>query len=246
MKSIRPTRVYSYRLSVGRARILTSIGIDFEQYAVGLNLSTIPEAAQFVARERELAEMYQLLYGHNSRSTVVLHGLGGIGKTQLAVEYSKRHKEKYTAIFWLDASNEDSLGRSFQGIAQKILKHHSSTSVLLNVDLEGEIDQVVNAVKAWLDLPKNTHWLLIYDNYDNPKTPNNSDPLAVDVRQYVPEADQGSIIITTRSASVTQGQRLHIQKLPSVDEGLKILSNTSGRKDIENGMSLGVKRAERS
>src|SRR5436189_596248 len=68
-------------------------GMDFEQFAVGLDPSTIPEAAQFVARERELVEMHKLLYGHSTRSTVVLHGLGGMGKTQLAIEFARKHKE---------------------------------------------------------------------------------------------------------------------------------------------------------
>ena len=84
---------------------LTGTGIDFEQFAVGLNLASFPEAAQFVAREKELSNMYELLYDYSNRTCVVLYGLGGIGKTQLAIEYIKRHKEKYTAVFWLNANN---------------------------------------------------------------------------------------------------------------------------------------------
>lgn len=182
--------------------------------------------------------MYRLLYGHNTRSAVVLHGLGGIGKTQLAIEYVRRHKEKYTAIFWLNANDEDSLRLSFRDIAQQVLKHHPSTSILASVDLDGSLDQVVSAVKTWLEIPKNARWLMIYDNYDNPKTPGNLDPSAVDVRRFLPQSDHGSIIITTRSANVTQGRRLHIQKFAGTKEGLKILSSMSGRKDIENGMLL--------
>lgn len=210
--------------------------MDFEQYAVGLNLASIPEAAQFVAREKELLMMHELLHSHNGRSAVVLHGLGGIGKTQLAIQYIRRHKEKHTAIFWLNANDEDSLRLSFRGIAQQILTHHPSTGVLRNVDLEGDLDGVVRAVKAWLDLRDNTRWLMVYDNYDNPRTANHSDRSTVDVRRYLPESDQGSIIITTRSANVTQGRRLPIQKLTSVEDGLKILSNTSGRAHLEDGM----------
>jgi hypothetical protein len=82
--------------------------------------------------------------------------------------------------------------------------------MLASVDLEGDLDQVVNVVKAWLDLGKNTRWLMIYDNYDNPRTLNNSDHSAVDVRRYLLGADHGSIIITTRSANVTQGRRVYI------------------------------------
>ncbi|KAH7351383.1 hypothetical protein BKA66DRAFT_598364 [Pyrenochaeta sp. MPI-SDFR-AT-0127] len=209
-------------------------GIEFEHYAVGLNLALFPEAAQFVARETELASMYELLHDHSSRSAIVLHGLGGIGKTQLAIEYVRRHKEKHTAIFWLNANDEDSLRLSFRNIAYQVLKHHLLASVLSGVNLEGDSDQVIDAVKTWLDLRDNTRWLMIYDNYDNPKTPDDSDHSTVDIRRYLPEADHGSIIITTRSARVTQGRRLRVQKFTGPEDGLKILSNMSGREGIEN------------
>lgn len=214
---------------------LTSVGNNFEKFAVDLNILSFPEPAQFVARQSELTEMHRLLHGHSTRSSVVLHGLGGIGKTQLAIEYIRQHKEKYTAIFWLNANQEDSLRLSFRSIAQEVLKHHPSNNILSSVDL-GNLDQVVNAVKSWLSIRDNTRWLMIYDNYDNPKSPNNSDPLALDIRPYIVGSDHGSVIITTRSTSVTQGRPLHIQKLPSVKEGLKILSNMSRRTSIENGM----------
>ncbi|RDW83490.1 hypothetical protein BP5796_04981 [Coleophoma crateriformis] len=209
-------------------------GVDFEQFAVGLNLASFPEVVQFVAREKELSKMYELLQECSSRSSVVLYGLGGVGKTQLAITYARRHKEKYTAIFWLNANDEDSLKLSFQDVAQQVLRHHPSTSVLASVDRDKDFDQVVGGVKAWLEFPRNTKWLLIYDNFDNPKTPGNPDGSAVDIRQFLPRSDHGSIIITTRSSQVRQGERIHVQKLPDVREGLAIVSNMSGRKGIEN------------
>jgi hypothetical protein len=217
--------------------LTTSIGMDFEQYTVRFNLSSFPEAAQFVAREEELSKMHELLHGHSSRAVIVLHGLGGIGKTQLAVQYVRRHKEKHTAIFWLNANDEDSLRLSFRGIAQQVLQCHPSAGVLSSVDLEGDLDRVASAVKAWLNLQGNARWLMVYDNYDNPRISGSSNTSTVDIRQYLPESDQGSIIITTRSARVTQGERLHVQKLAGLEDGLKILANMSGRKGIENGMS---------
>jgi AAA+ ATPase superfamily predicted ATPase len=132
---------------------LTSIGVDFEQFTVGLNLTSFPKATQFVSREKELSKIHELLQGHSNRSCVVLHGLGGIGKTQLAITYAKRHKEKYTATFWLNANNEDSLKLSFRVVAQQVLGHHPSTSILSSVDEDKDLDQVVSAVKAWLDFP---------------------------------------------------------------------------------------------
>lgn len=185
--------------------------------------------------------MHRLLHGHTARSTVVLHGLGGIGKTQLAIAYTKRHKEKYTAVFWLNANDGDSLQLSFRDIAQQVLENHPSASTLASVDLD-DLDQVVNTVKAWLRLQNNTRWLMIYDNYDNPRIHGNADRSAVDIRRFLPGSDHGSIIITTRSSQVSQGHRIHVQKLLDIQEGLKILSYTSGRKAIENGMSFAICR----
>jgi hypothetical protein len=182
--------------------------------------------------------MYALFQDHSSRSCVVLHGLGGMGKTQLAIAYARRYKEKYTAIFWLNANNEDSLKLSFRDVAQQVLRHHPSASVLLSIDHDKDLDQVVSAVKAWLDFPQNSRWLIIYDNFDNPKTAGNHDGSAVDIRQFLPRSDHGSVIITTRSSQVRQGKRIHVQKLPDVREGLEIVSNMSGRKSIEKGMSV--------
>jgi hypothetical protein len=210
--------------------------VDFEQFAIRFNLSSFPEAAQFVAREQELSDMHDLLHGHSSRAAVVLHGLGGIGKTQLAVEYIRQHKEKHTAIFWLNANDEDSLRLSYCGIAQQVLQCHPSTRVLSSVDLEGDLNRVVSAVKIWLDLQGNARWLMVYDNYDNPRISKNSGRSTVDIRQYLPESDHGSVIITTRSARVSQGRRIQVQKLTALEDGLKILANTSRRENIKNGM----------
>ncbi|KAH9207082.1 hypothetical protein DL95DRAFT_450501 [Leptodontidium sp. 2 PMI_412] len=208
-------------------------GVDFEQFTVGLNLVSFPEATHFVAREKELSKMHELLQDHSSRSCVILHGLGGMGKTQLAITYARRHKEKYTAIFWLNANDEDSLKLSFRDVVQQVLRYHPSTSVLSSVDQNKDLDQVVSAVKAWLEFPRNSNWLLIYDNFDNPKTSGSPDSSAVNIRQFLPRSDHGSVIITTRSSQVRQGERIHIQKLPDVREGLEIVSNVSGRKGIE-------------
>ncbi|KAK5202891.1 hypothetical protein LTR47_010827 [Exophiala xenobiotica] len=189
------------RKSTERTMELTELGHDSDQFVVDVDLSAIPDAAKFVARENELGEMRRLLQGHKSRSSVVLHGLGGISKTQLAIKYAIRHKEKYTAIFWLNANDEDSLKLSFRRMAQRILEDQEgrpSTRALASVDLDGDLDHVVTAVTTWLNLRRNTRWLMIYDNYDKPRTPGNVDRSGVDIRWFLPRADHGSIIIRTR------------------------------------------------
>lgn len=192
-----------------------------------------------MAREKELAEIYRSLRGDGSRRVVVLHGLGGIGKTQLAIAYAKRHKDDYSAIFWLNIRDEDSLKQSFVQVAKQILREHPSASRLSNVDLKENLDEVVDAVKVWLSLPNNTRWLMIYDNYDNPKVAGNAaDPATIDIRKFLPESYQGSVIITTRSSQVGIGHSIQIRKLGNLGDSLDILSNVSRRQELINGKDV--------
>ncbi|KAH8196611.1 hypothetical protein TruAng_009237 [Truncatella angustata] len=65
-------------------------GTRANDFSVSFSLSEVPETQHFVARESEIAKMRRTLDSDGSRRVVVLHGLGGIGKTQLAVAYTKR------------------------------------------------------------------------------------------------------------------------------------------------------------
>ncbi|KAN0067922.1 HET domain containing protein [Elaphomyces granulatus] len=210
----------------------TSQGTKREDFSAAFSLSDVSEIEQFVAREEELAEIHRTLRGDGSRRTVVLHGLGGIGKTQLAIAYAKRYKDNYSAIFWLNIKDEGSLKQSFAKAAKQILRDHPSASRLSSVDIEENLDGVIDAVKEWLSLANNTRWLMIYDNYDNPKLPDNMDPLAVDIHKFLPESYQGSVIITTRSSQVKIGHGIRIRKLEDVRDSVKILSNASRREGL--------------
>jgi hypothetical protein len=215
--------------------LLTETGAKHEDFSVPFSLSDVSETQHFVARETELTEMHEALSNNSTRSTVILHGLGGIGKTQLSLAYAKRYKEKYSAIFWLNIKDEESLKQSFAKLARQILRKHPSASPLNNLDMSGKLDEVVDAIQEWLSLPGNTRWLMIYDNYDNPKVPGNKNPAVVEIRKYLPEAYQGSVIITTRSSKVQIGHLIRIRKLENVRDSLEILSNTSGRRGARNG-----------
>jgi tetratricopeptide (TPR) repeat protein len=105
------------------------------------------------------------------------------------------------------------------------------------MDINESLDEF-DDVKAWLSRPNNTRWMMIFDNYDNPKLPSNSNPAAVDIRKYFPESHQGSIIITTRSSQVRIGHSIQIQKLGDVHDGLEILSNVSRREGLRSGKNV--------
>lgn len=219
-------------------KLLTGSGHKREDFSVTFSLSDISDVEHFVARKTELIEIHHVLSGDGSRRVVVLHGLGGIGKTQLSIAYAKRHKDNYSAIFWLNIKDEDSLKQSFAKLAKQISREHPSAIRVSNLETNQNLDEVVESVKSWLSLPNNTRWLMIYDNYDNPKLPGNTDPTAVDIRKFLPESYQGSILITTRSSEVRIGRSIQIQKLGNIRDSLEILLNVSRREGLVMGKDI--------
>jgi len=193
-------------LYVSTCCLLTRPGTKREDYAIPFGITEVTEAQHFVGREHELEQMHRALSGDGSRHTVVLHGLGGIGKTQMALAYAKRHRNDYSVILWFNITDETTIQQSFAKNAERILQYHPSAARLKQAKLDANLDEVVQAVKAWLGEAGNTRWLAIYDNYDNPKVRSNRDIGAIDINMFLPDASQGSVVVTTRSAQVRVGR----------------------------------------
>lgn len=200
--------------------------------------------------------MQEVLEGTVGRRTAIIYGLGGIGKTQLAIAYVKRHPTNYSAAIWLNARDEIALKQSFARAAEWILRHDSSIVYIAAALESRNIDQIVKAVKRWLDEPMNYRWLVVYDNYDNPLLSHHkgkgithvscveaaaySDEggdlaKAFQLHTYLPEADHGAIVVTTRSSLVKLGQTIHLGKLEDINDSLEVLASTSGRGNLEQG-----------
>jgi hypothetical protein len=163
----------------------------------------------------------------NQRQKVhVLRGLGGIGKTQLAVEFARRHYSRFSSVFWLDGQSEDSLKRSIAKCANRIPQGHIPEKTRLYAGENGsDLDAVVRDVMDWLRRPDNTHWLLIFDNVDREYSSNGKDPNAYNVRSYFSGADHGSILITTRLARLGQlGDSHHLDRV-SLAQGKAIFES---------------------
>jgi tetratricopeptide (TPR) repeat protein/nucleoside phosphorylase len=114
-----------------------------------------------------------------------IKGLGGIGKTQIAIEYAylSRERNQYTHIIWVNAASEEVLLTSFVDLAQQLPAFPA----------RDETDQrkLVEAIKHWLEFCPQ-RWLLIFDN---------ADYVAL-VRDYLPQQGNGSILLTTRAHAV--------------------------------------------
>lgn len=222
-------------ISAWRTRGLTYSGPKPWEFSIPFGDARMVGVEKFVAREKELDEIHAALSGDGGRRCVVLHGLGGIGKTQLAIAYAKRHKDDYSAIFWINMQDTTTAQQSLAVFARRVLRYQPSAPHLHRAELNSGLDDVAAAVMAWLGMPDNTRWLAICDNYDNPRVPSNSDPAAVDIRRFLPEAYQGSVIVTTRSSQVSMGSRMPIQKLTQVQDSVEILSNVSRRAFAADG-----------
>ena len=138
----------------------------------------------FTGREALLERLRHVLTTGNT--AVLTHpqaicGLGGVGKTQLALEYAYRYHEEYAAVFWLKADSRESVLADFQALAHllHLPEQHAEEPM-----------QPVVAVIDWLQ--SRPRWLLIYDNADD---------LAM-IRPFLPTQGSGHVLLTTRAQSM--------------------------------------------
>lgn len=111
-------------------------------------------------REREMAQLekFSRTAGHGDhrrRKVFVVHGLGGMGETQLCVEYARQHREDFTAVFWLDRSSKDALRRSLAAASVRATRQGPSPTALL-VPEAHVVDEAIAALHQWLSLEANT------------------------------------------------------------------------------------------
>lgn len=135
----------------------------------------------FTGRDGVLAELHRVL---NHRGTTALDrtqaicGLGGVGKTQIAVEYALRYRSHYRTVFWVHAETVNDLITGYEQIAG-----------LLNLPQKCSTNQedIVRAVRQWFK--SHDSWLLVLDNADSPR------PL----KGYLPGDHEGHILLTSRN-----------------------------------------------
>jgi hypothetical protein len=198
-------------------------------------MSEVAHVGCFVGRDEELDRIHQELQYNGSRRTAVVHGLGGMGKTQLALAYAQRHKDEYSAVFWVNSKDVDALKQGYATAARRIYREHPSLVHMKTVAKGGNLDDVVEAVKQWMSHPQNNRWLVIYDNYDTPRLPGHNEPGTFDIRPFLPGAHHGTVLITTRSSQLRLGPLIAVKKLQSIEHSLEILSHASGRDKLSSG-----------
>ncbi len=160
----------------------------------------------FTGRENVLTRLHTALKAGKTTALTqpqAISGLGGIGKTQTAVEYAYRYQDDYQAILWVKAESSDSLISDFVSIAN-----------LLDLPQQQEQEQhrIVEAVKRWFQ--DDIGWLLIFDNADD---------LAM-VQGFLPSGGKGHILLTTRAhATGRMAQRIEVAKMEPEEGALFLL-----------------------
>jgi hypothetical protein len=181
----------------------------------------------FVGRQTELEQLRIWLTPRPKRQNVVaLCGLGGMGKTQLSIHFARRFADTYSSIFWLNAQDESTLKAGLVKIAAQVLEEPS-------VNNSSEEERIVQQMQQWFSRPDNDKWLVIFDNYDNPRVPRITSTTSYDIRDYFPHRVQGSILITTRSPRLSFAKQLAVKKLDDINQSLNILATRSGREIIK-------------
>ncbi|MEU6746688.1 tetratricopeptide repeat protein [Spirillospora sp. NPDC046719] len=191
-----------------RAQIAQNDGIDLSdgqvEQIMGMTRGPIhlPYRGEgiFVGRVRELAWLDQTLITHDaegglspaaSGQVIVMHGLGGVGKSTLAAHWAQRHVNDHHLTWWLTADNEQSLQQGLAGLA-------------IALDPAAGQERLESlAVRAVNWLASHGGWLLILDNVVKPG----------DVASLLGRCRTGRVLVTSRLATGWQRFSAHVLSL---------------------------------
>jgi tetratricopeptide (TPR) repeat protein len=160
----------------------------------------------FTGREDLLSTLHDQL-NRMTASTLApsqaMSGLGGIGKTQLAIEYAYRYREVYHDVLWVNAATSTTLRSDFISLARLLDLPEKD-----NADAE----TAILAVKRWFQEQGN--WLLIIDNVDDLSA----------IQSFLPTSGKGHVLLTTRNHAVGSiANRVFVEKMSQTESKLLLL-----------------------
>ncbi|KAL4947624.1 putative kinesin light chain [Aspergillus filifer] len=170
----------------------------------------------FVGRDIEIAKVEELFETPDGPFKVALCGLGGVGKTQIALElaYRVRRRDPTCSIFWIQCTSNASVEQAFLGITQSIGLQEVKPS------------DAQERVKAYLSQVRSQKWLLIFDNGAG----------ATELANFLPLNEQGRILFTTRNRKLAM-------RLSSPFTGMKILEKALQKKELLTFLPLAISQA---
>lgn len=140
-----------------------------------------PKNPNFTGRESLLAAVDRQLREDETTAVLphALHGMGGVGKSQIAVEYVYRHSGEFNVIWWIPSEQENLILGALADLARR-----------LGLEVGPQANAAVPAVREALRTGKPfDNWLLVFDNAEDIEA----------VRTYFPNGGPGKIIVTSRN-----------------------------------------------
>lgn len=179
-----------------------------------------PHNPNFTGRKDLLEKLHEALASGERAAftqTSAITGLGGVGKTQLALEYSYRHANDYKVVWWVRSEEPATLAADYAGLAGR-----------LDLPEKDSQDQrvAVEAVRCWLE--QNGSWLLVFDNAQNFK----------DLEDYLPRSGSGHVIITSRNQSWGGVARMLNVDMFTPAESVEFLRSRTGQEDEDSANAL--------
>ncbi|MET0133581.1 MAG: tetratricopeptide repeat protein [Kibdelosporangium sp.] len=200
--------------AVVTGRPLVTPGRDYEpRHLEGLTHTFVSPhvdpLTDFFGRESELDTMRAVFTGTVARdapTTMVLTGMGGVGKTSLARAYARNHRADYGVVWWIRAEEAATVDGDFRTLLEILAPHDA-----------GEIRDAVAAVHALLaDQPR--PWLVILDNV----------PDVAAARGLVPAAGTGHVLITSQATAHWPSGRTVVAVEPLAQEAsIDLLTSVS-------------------
>lgn len=164
-----------------------------------------PMNTGFVGRKSLLRKLWESRSSDKPFAlTQAMAGLGGVGKTQIAIEHCHSHLSwgDYHIIWWIDAEDPTTLRAEYAAMAEP-----------LGIPLPDEADdnQIVSLVRKWLE--QNHKWLLVFDNVNDRS----------ELVGYLPRMASGHVIITSRNTRWGTTARTLVVDVFGRTEALKFL-----------------------
>ncbi|WP_082157645.1 FxSxx-COOH system tetratricopeptide repeat protein [Lentzea aerocolonigenes] len=141
--------------------------------------SVPPRNLNFTGRRELLEQLGERLTrgGTTAVLPAALHGMGGVGKTQMATEYIYRHSQDYDVIWWIEAARPTQIRASLTELARR-----------LGLPGAAESNTAVPAVREALRLGRPfRRWLLVFDAAESPE----------EVLPFIPTSGPGEVLITS-------------------------------------------------
>jgi len=153
---------------------------------------------KFFGRKSELEQIHQYFDDDSSETKIiVLYGLGGLGKTQLVLQYWTESAEQYCSRIWVDATSLETALESFQEVVAKLgRKLPSAAPHASPIAAYSTAKMVFADVKRWLSELPNCRWLMVIDNVEDLD-------LEFHIRDLLPACRNGRIIVTSTQSETT-------------------------------------------